>query len=544
MVDCLRYDSLGVSPEKDFLKKYRVDHLLETPTLDTLAEEGVFFSQSTTAATQTVPSMAATFTGCWGPVHGVRAHTRALATRNVTTIWEIFSNSGYDTIAYNAHPFTVYNNTLKGCRMRIDPEYSDDNWWVKSASSIGAKKQDFQFLRTLETDIKPPFAAYVHIWDVHSPYLISAWPFNLHQNYFKHVERALKVNGLPPIHAPFEDLSIDQLYRIWFECFGAQFGMGFAHPVEVGLPMYIEGISAFDQGRLAHLLKHLKRRGLLDNTIIVLFADHGECAGHEPYGPLTTFYHGGMPREDLMRTPLLMHAPGMIPQDKIIPQQVSNVDILPTLIDLCGLERPDTPICGRSLTGLMSGSDQSHSTAYCEFGQSDDKALKEAAERGEEITAVPYYVRYRAVRTPEYKYMEMGEDLTDEDMALPDPEFVGALQRKYLCGFESAQTATPYLAELENGRITRDQLIAHMRVESMIRGRYRLFDLQADPGEQVNLLALDPDTSDPVAKPLRDKLHEINDAGTEHSDAGTMEQYDDAEAEQIHDRLRGLGYID
>jgi arylsulfatase A-like enzyme len=103
--------------------------------------------------------------------------------------------------------------------------------------------------------------------------------------------------------------------------------------------------------QLRRFVRHLQARGLAENTLLLFTADHGDYAGD--FGLQRKGV--GLP-ECLIRVPLVVHGPGVVPQG---PQganttdHVSLVDLLPTLCEALGLETP-YGVQGRSLWPLLT----------------------------------------------------------------------------------------------------------------------------------------------------------------------------------------------
>ncbi|RKY19052.1 MAG: hypothetical protein DRQ55_11660 [Planctomycetota bacterium] len=106
--------------------------------------------------------------------------------------------------------------------------------------------------------------------------------------------------------------------------------------------MYDAGIARMDRA-LSELLEGLQRE-LGDDTLVVITSDHGdEFFEHGAMGHRSTLY------EELLRVPLIVQYPGGVPGDPVAAP-VSVLDIVPTVLDVVGLERPDS-LPGRSLRG-------------------------------------------------------------------------------------------------------------------------------------------------------------------------------------------------
>ena len=111
---------------------------------------------------------------------------------------------------------------------------------------------------------------------------------------------------------------------------------------------YYASISFVDE-QFGRIVDTLQEAGFAQNTVIVVLSDHGEMLGERGLWYKMTFFEGGV------RVPLLMHAPRAFAPRRIA-QSVSNTDLLPTLLELAGLE-PGTaaPLDGRSLVPLARG---------------------------------------------------------------------------------------------------------------------------------------------------------------------------------------------
>ena len=101
--------------------------------------------------------------------------------------------------------------------------------------------------------------------------------------------------------------------------------------------------------QIGRLLEALRSRGLLDNTLIVVLSDHGEGLGyHNHVGHIHQVY------DTLLRVPLVVVWPEVVPAGRRIADVVSLVDVFPTVAELLAVEAP-APASGRSLVPLLRG---------------------------------------------------------------------------------------------------------------------------------------------------------------------------------------------
>ena len=111
------------------------------------------------------------------------------------------------------------------------------------------------------------------------------------------------------------------------------------------------GMISYVDDKLGALVKLIESVGLMDDTILVFCADHGEMMGERGMWFKQTFF------EHSARVPLIIKGPGL-PKGRRVKQNVSLVDLLPTILALAADgNRPDTatPIDGADLTALMEG---------------------------------------------------------------------------------------------------------------------------------------------------------------------------------------------
>ncbi len=109
------------------------------------------------------------------------------------------------------------------------------------------------------------------------------------------------------------------------------------------------GMMADVDYNVGRILNWLDRRGLADDTIVVLLSDHGDMAGeHGRWGKKCAY-------DASMRVPLLIRYPGRIKPMRAITHLVdASVDVMPTLLELCGLSPPDA-VQGFSFLSLLDG---------------------------------------------------------------------------------------------------------------------------------------------------------------------------------------------
>lgn len=274
-----------------------------TPELEALAADGVVFEQAITPVSQTLPSLATLVTGTYPPQHGVRVNGRSRLPGSRTTLAELLREEGYATGAIvSAFPLDA--------RFGIDQGFeSYDADFRRSIHTRTRRRHlphpDFEQRADEATDkalawlraqreARParPFFLLVHYFDPHFPYD-------------------------PP--APYRG----------------------PHPYE--------GELSLTDAEIGRLLRDLREMRLLDATLVVLAGDHGEIL--DPSRPGA--HHAGYLEEAVLRVPLVLRYPERLPARRV-PEQVSLVDVAPTILDVLGLPSSET-FRGESLLPLIRG---------------------------------------------------------------------------------------------------------------------------------------------------------------------------------------------
>jgi len=99
---------------------------------------------------------------------------------------------------------------------------------------------------------------------------------------------------------------------------------------------------------LESLFEQYKELGLYEETIFVLFGDHGEGFGEHDRS-----LHGDTPYEEGIKVPLMIHAPGQFDEGQRVEALASQMDILPTVVDMLGYEVENGEYPGYSLLGQI-----------------------------------------------------------------------------------------------------------------------------------------------------------------------------------------------
>ncbi|MFQ5806218.1 MAG: sulfatase-like hydrolase/transferase [Phycisphaerae bacterium] len=182
---------------------------------------------------------------------------------------------------------------------------------------------------------------------------------------------------------------------------------------------YVGEIAFVDQ-QVGRLLEELRKLGLERNTLVVLTADHGEGLGQ--HGEETHLY---FVYDTTMSVPLLFRCPGRIPPVGVLPMQVRNIDIAPTILAFLGLAiEPALPYAqGVSLIPHMLG--RVSDTGLAAYGET----------LGGQIVLGTSPLRFlradgwKYIHAPRPELYRIGDDPAEEhNLAASEPDRLGAMR--------------------------------------------------------------------------------------------------------------------
>jgi len=289
----------------------------QTPVMDRLARQGILFEDCYTPVPLTLPAHGCMFTGKYPPGHKVRNNGTYFLAPGQTTLAQKMKELGYETGAVVGafvllskfglnQGFDLYDDTLDTHRI-----------FNNFSSEITAAEVYEKFSRWLEKSEPRRFFTWLHFYDPHAPY------------------------------SPPPD-------------FAAKFGQDPEGSYD--------GEIAFVDFTIGRVIQDLENKGILDRTLVVICADHGEA-----FGEHQEFKHGIFCYQEVLKVPLIFYNPKLFPQPRSVHSRVNLVDILPTLCELFGTDVPKG-IQGQSLSDLIRGrTEKTARTFYIEslFGKEE-----------------------------------------------------------------------------------------------------------------------------------------------------------------------------
>lgn len=366
LVDTLRADYLGT---------YGFDGPV-SPNLDRLAEESVVFERAFAQAPWTKPSIASLFTSLAPETHGVLAHdgkyvapggattTEALS-QDATTLAESLAAAGYETAAFVANPWLKADHGFaQGFATWTQPQ--GFKLPVRAPLLLGAAGKWLA-----ARDPAKPFFLYVHLMDVHGPYVAPDTDYDA-------------VRESPGL-GPSRPLTTDERARLLPYLLRTRWAdTPEANDVRTWRARYAAGVHAADRA-LGSFLNGLTALGVLDDAIVVVTSDHGEeLADHGAWD------HGLRLYDEQIRVPLILRLPGGASGGQRVREVVSLIDVMPTLLARAGAAAPPA-MQGRDLSPLLD-EDEAGTPGGASFA-----------------SGVKWQPRMRSLRTPEWKLIADGD---------------------------------------------------------------------------------------------------------------------------------------
>ena len=293
-----------------------------TPTLDALAQKGTVFSHAVVSSGTTYPSHATMFTGLYPRQHAVRSNFSRLPD-DVPTLAEKLTAAGYDTGAFVSFKgMLVHGNLGKGFAAVSDTEQPKEMFRHGDETTQLA----LDWLDSRVEGDEPVFLWY-HNFDAHTPLRVT--------DYSRPKLEQIGYEG------PWSDgASIPEVTTIQEEI------------IRSGLLQ--DAITALYDGEVINadlavqlLMDGLEERGILDNAVLMLVADHGEALGENGW-----FGHGATLWETVIHTPMV-YVDFRKPRHRVVDTTVGTVDMMATLLDVVGVE--PGPNQGRSLLPAIRG---------------------------------------------------------------------------------------------------------------------------------------------------------------------------------------------
>lgn len=332
---------------------------LETPNLDRMAAEGAHFKNAFVSTSLCSPSRASILTGQYMHHHRVVDNQRPVP-EGTTFFPQLLQRADYTT-AFVGKWHMGHDND--------EPRPGFDHWvsfpgqgvYFDPTLNINGQRKDFpgytadvltdqalEWLKEERPDDKP-FMLYLSFKAVHYPFQPAPrhagryhgqpidYPetmANTEQNYQTQprwvLDRRFSIHGIDHMETgAFDKDPVPDFDELYYN--------------------YCETVHGMDEN-VGRVLDFLDQSELSKDTIVIYMGDNGFHLGEHG------FYDKRDAFETSIRVPMLAYAPGRIPPGTVVESMVQNVDVAPTILDVCGVEVPDTvELDGRSMQPLWQG---------------------------------------------------------------------------------------------------------------------------------------------------------------------------------------------
>jgi arylsulfatase len=345
----------------DRLNAYGYERHITSPNLDALANKGARFEAAYSNSPWTTPSHMSLFTSLYPSAHGFDAPIRKVLKQqlpfldaSVPTLPEFLRDAGFINAAITGgatitgrygfeRGFHAYADLIIKEGAHLQEEVAASKAWI-------TRHRDRRFF------------FFLHTFEIHTPYM--------NRGYANEVEGAGGSDR---------------------EVMNARYS----------------GDLFYTDGLMGGFFDFLKEQGLYDESIIVIFSDHGEnlhdrfLDSDRPYGK----GHGYQLHEEMLHVPLIIVAPGLIAPGRVIEAQVESIDILPTLLSLLGIDAGGAEFQGRDLSpSLLGGTPLEEAPIFA--------------------SATIYGPERKSVRTQDMKYVWIEDRGPDPDREIPFQGYV------------------------------------------------------------------------------------------------------------------------
>jgi arylsulfatase A-like enzyme len=297
-----------------------------SPNMDALGARGALFEQAFSQSYRTRFSVPQYLTGRLFPVPGFIGfwqETWRQRPAEERYIGEILRENGYRTVMFTAHGLFAPGDRVHSSFEEVNP----------GARHLPGNFRDLNVLigDWLDSRDAGPFFLYVHAMDTHFPHRLRP----PHDRWLDPDHGRVELQYQPPQQGSYSDADREYLRGLY------------------------DGSIFYADEQVGRLLSALESEGELENTLFVISSDHGEMLAEDGvtvgHGPHAT-------TDELFRVPLIIAGPG-IETPRRVEEPVQVIDIVPTLVELMGLET-GASMDGQNLVPLILGAGTGRGFAY------------------------------------------------------------------------------------------------------------------------------------------------------------------------------------
>jgi arylsulfatase A-like enzyme len=337
-IDTLRPDRLGCYGRQPTL----------TPNIDRLASESILFSQAITGGSWTQAALPVLMTSTYASMYG--GCLSPLSPDRPSPV-EALAGEGYSTAGFSSSPLLSKTyGYQRGFEYFVDLTPGEKDPFlrgVKGGQRLLRQELTHQISRFFGKQWRPP-QLYANAGEVFSQ--VTSWlkqaptPFFLWAHF---------MDPHWPYHLEDQHTSPGEIAQFWQD-------LGLMHEINWGkkgitsqqkahfIALYERAVVYTDH-HLGRFITCLTQSGLFENTLLILVSDHGEeFFERGRWGHFESNLH-----DEILLVPLIIRQPAAA-RSMVIPRQVHLLDIMPTVLELCGCPPPEN-MEGISMAPLWNG---------------------------------------------------------------------------------------------------------------------------------------------------------------------------------------------
>ncbi|MHC4743410.1 MAG: sulfatase [Planctomycetota bacterium] len=307
-------------------------HRDTTPNLDAFSRDNILFRNAFAVSGWMMPAHGSLFTSLYPSMHGATHIDRSLGDKHLT-LAEILNDNGYFCVGFCCGPrldqkhgfaqgFDIYDDYSVSIMLSSlafgDEPTSDINKQRTNAFINDAA------IGWLQRNTHKPFFMFIHYYDNHWDYLPPSPYDELYDPNYEGPIDGTEIAREPLYSNPPSQEDIEHIVALY------------------------DGEVKQTDNDLGEMLKYLKDKGLLEDSIVIILGDHGE----QFYEHGHTSHHGVY--EELIHIPMAISIPQASPRSRVVDSLVSQMDILPTILEYLSIPIPET--CrGKSMKSIIEG---------------------------------------------------------------------------------------------------------------------------------------------------------------------------------------------
>ena len=337
-----RYDAMGFLGKYDFLK---------TPNMDKLAKEGAYIKNAFVCTSLCSPSRATILTGLYAHEHGV-VDNQSPVREDLVYFPQYLQQTGYETafigkwhmgeMQGDDNPRKGFDKwiSFKGQGQYFDPELNIDGKRIKRKGYITDILTDYA-IKWMKKKRDKPFFLYLSHKAIHA--------------LFRPDKKDLGKFDNVKVPHPANMANTEENYKgkpRWvkeqrYSWHGVDYMYYGEYDFDTFFKRYCETLLSLDRN-IGKIINYVEDNNLSKNTVIMYMGDNGFVFGEHGLIDKRHMY------EESIRVPLLAYSPGTIKPGTVVTENVQNIDIAPTILNIAGAKIPKN-MRGHSFYPLLEG---------------------------------------------------------------------------------------------------------------------------------------------------------------------------------------------